>query len=483
MDDKENCMLSQKEAYDRSRHLKTDKVLEVYSESRKELKRGIRRTKEASRVKDNPMVHYAFIRSMKVARERVDPLEDNGRKLCIEPHEVGEIFNEDFISVFTKEKVMMDVAVRERCVNTLENVDISKVFNIPFVSLQMINAIMTNCKTRLYKPRTSETKGTSPCEDRNTSSCQRLKLNTDHVNLLAIFILTRGKCGLSTCTTRYLVAMAMSDLMVIITQVILWRLSYYYFGYTFLDITPVCSVHTILFCAAIDCSVWFTVTFSFDRCVAICCQKLKSIYCTGKTAAVILATTGILLCAKNIPWYFTLEPGEIIDNVPWFCIDKPSYYSDPGWMGFDWFDMVLTPLLPFSLILLINTLTIRHILLTSRVRKRLRAQRNGEKRSDPEMESRRKSVILLFTISGSFILLWLLYVIEFLYYSISGTDPNDYNNSEYIYQQFAYMLQNLSCCTNTFIYVVTQSDFREQIKIIVTYPFTSIIQLKNKQMN
>ncbi|XP_067865405.1 probable G-protein coupled receptor 139 [Heterodontus francisci] len=303
------------------------------------------------------------------------------------------------------------------------------------------------------------------------------------VNLLAIVILSRGKCGLSTCTTRYLVAMAMADLLVIVTEVILWQIRSYYFPVSFLDITPVCCVQAVLLHAAGDCSVWFTVTFTFDRFVAICCQKLKTKYCTKKTAAVVLATTSILLCSKNIPFYFVYESGEIIDNVPWGCYTKPSYFTDPGWVGFDWFKTVLTPLLPFALILLLNALTVRHILVASRVRKGLRGQSKGENHSDPEMESRRKSVILLFTISGNFILLWLVYVIEFLYYNITGTEPSVYTDSEYIFQQVGYMLLTLSCCTNTFIYVVTQSKFREQVKIAVKYPVTSIIQLMNKQNN
>ncbi|XP_067877779.1 probable G-protein coupled receptor 139 [Heterodontus francisci] len=303
------------------------------------------------------------------------------------------------------------------------------------------------------------------------------------VNLLAIVILSRGKCGLSTCTTHYLVAMAMADLLVIITDVILWRSSYYYFPETLLNITPVCSVIYVLLCAATDCSVWFTITFSFDRFVTICCQKLKTKYCTAKTAAVVLVTTCILLCLKNVPFYFIYEPREIIDNVPWDCDTKPIYYTEPGWMGLDWFDKVLTPLLPFVLILLLNALTVRHILVASRVRKGLRGQSKGENRSDPEIESRRKSVILLFTISGSFILLWLIYIIDFLYYNITRTDPGDYNNSEYIFGQVGYMLQVLSCCTNTFIYGVTQSKFRGQIKNTVKYLVTSIIQFINKPNN
>uniref|UniRef100_UPI00398EA3D5 probable G-protein coupled receptor 139 n=1 Tax=Pristiophorus japonicus TaxID=55135 RepID=UPI00398EA3D5 len=301
------------------------------------------------------------------------------------------------------------------------------------------------------------------------------------VNLVAIMNLSRGKCGLSTCTTRYLVAMAAADLLVVITDVILWKISWYYFPGSFLDITPVCTVMYVLARAATDCSVWFTVTFTFDRFVAICWQKLKTKYCTGRTAAVVLATSCILLCSKNIPFYFTLEPGYIIDNVLWYCVPIPAYFSEPRWVGFDWFDMVLTPLLPFAVILLLNALTVRHILVASRVIKRLKGESKGGNGSDPEMESRRKSVILLFTISGSFILLWLIIVIYLFYYSITGINPSDYSDSLYQFTDVGFMLRNLSCCRNTFIYGVTQSKFREQLKSAVKYPVTSIVQLINKQ--
>ncbi|XP_067881305.1 probable G-protein coupled receptor 139 [Heterodontus francisci] len=277
--------------------------------------------------------------------------------------------------------------------------------------------------------------------------------------------------------------MAAADLLVIITADILYQISMYYFPASFMFITPVCRVILVLTSTATDCSVWFTVTFTFDRFVAICCRKLKTKYCTKKTAAVVLATTCILFCLKNVPFYFAYEPGEIINNVPWFCYRMSSYYTDPGWVAFNLFDKVLIPLFPFALILLLNALTVRHILVASQVRKGLRGLSNGEDQSDPEMESRRKSVILVFTISGSFILLWLTYVIEFGYYSITGTDPEDYNGSEYILKQVGIMLVNLNCCTNTFIYGVTQSKFREQFMSAVKYPVTSITQLINKQNN
>ncbi|XP_067883664.1 probable G-protein coupled receptor 139 [Heterodontus francisci] len=287
---------------------------------------------------------------------------------------------------------------------------------------------------------------------------------------MAIVILSREKCGLSTCTTCYLVAMATADLLLIITDVMLRKLSHYYFPGSFLDITPVCSVINTLVRSARDCSVWFTVTFSFDRFVVISCQKMKTKYCTKKTAALILAITCTLLWLKNIPFLFIYKPALIVFNVPLFCYPKSKHYTEPGWVSYHWFNRILVPFLPFALILLLNSLTIRHILVASRVRKGLRGRSKGENRSDPEMESRRKSMILLFTISGSFILLWLTFVIEFLNYSIAGTTPDYYNDAVLVFRNVAFMLQNLSSCTNAFIYIVTQSKFREQFVVAVKYP-------------
>ncbi|XP_067883701.1 probable G-protein coupled receptor 139 [Heterodontus francisci] len=298
------------------------------------------------------------------------------------------------------------------------------------------------------------------------------------VNLVSIVILSKGNCGLSSCTTCYLVAMSTADLLVIITETILRRINNLYFPLNFLDLTCVCRSRYVLNRAAMDCSVWFTIAFTFDRFVAICCQKLKSKYCTKKTANVVLSTTSILLCLKNIPTYLRYKPRRVIDNVEWHCSNKPSYFTDPRWIGFRMFEKALTPLLPFILILLLNVLTVRHILVTSRVRQRLRSQSKKDHHSDSEMERRRNSMILLFTISGSFIFLWLLYML----YIFGIGDFLDYDSYD-IFAKVAYMLRNLNCCTNTFIYVVTQSEFREQLKSVVKYAVTSIIKLINKQRN
>ncbi|XP_048475334.1 thyrotropin-releasing hormone receptor-like [Rhincodon typus] len=272
--------------------------------------------------------------------------------------------------------------------------------------------------------------------------------------------------------------MAVMDLLVIITAVVMNRIPGIYSPGSFLFITPVCSLSIALIHATRDSSVWLTVAFTFDRFVAICCQKLKSKYCTEKSAAFVIGFLCALGCLKSVPWYFIHEPIYVIDNVPWYCRQKKIRYTSTVWTVFDWSDRILTPCLSFLLILLFNALTVRHILVSSTARRRLRAQNKKENPNDPEMENRRKSIVLLFAISGSFILLWMAYVAQFFYDRFtSNYKMKGFSDPKFILQESANMLQMLSCCTNTFIYSVTQRKFREQIKSAVKYPLNLLSKL------
>ncbi|XP_048449379.1 probable G-protein coupled receptor 139, partial [Rhincodon typus] len=270
--------------------------------------------------------------------------------------------------------------------------------------------------------------------------------------------------------------MAVADLLVIILDLILRHIPIVYQEqFYFLVFIPVCNVHAVLLYAATDCSVWFTVTFTFDRFVAICCQKLKSKYCSEKTAAVVLGTVTVLSCLKNIFWYFMLTARYWLQNSPWFCDATIDVYVSRVWVTIEFLHHILTPTLPFLLILLLNVFTVRHILVTSRARRRLRAHTNGDGQCDTEMRNRKKSIILLFVISANFILLWSMLMV----YSIWNRMwylGYDSVYLDYFVLELGFMLQLLSCCTNTAIYAVTQTKFRQQLKNVLKYPFTQIHQ-------
>ncbi|XP_067882971.1 probable G-protein coupled receptor 139 [Heterodontus francisci] len=296
------------------------------------------------------------------------------------------------------------------------------------------------------------------------------------INLLTIGILSQGKCGLSKCVTRYLVAMAVADLLVIILDLILRHIpTVYWEQFQFLWSIRLCNIHAVLLYAATDCSVWFTVTFTFDRFVAICCQKLKSKYCSEKTSAVVVGTVTVLSCLNNIFWYFMFGGRHLLGNEPWFCDVTMDVRESRVWTTIEFFHYILTPGFPFVVILLLNALTVRHISVSNRGRRRLLAHSNGKRHRDPEMETRRKSIILLSVISGNFMLLWATLMVFSIWNRLWYLGPVTLSLPGFLLES-GFMLQLLSCCTNTAIYAVTQTQFRQQLKNVLTYPFTTIVK-------
>ncbi|XP_067901760.1 probable G-protein coupled receptor 139 [Heterodontus francisci] len=294
-------------------------------------------------------------------------------------------------------------------------------------------------------------------------------------NFLTIVLLSRGDCGLSKGITLYLVGMTTVDLLVIIFNVIIYYILCYYFPFSLLNYTSIASINEVINYLAVDCSVWLTVAFTVDRFVLICSPKFREKYCREKTASVVIVTVCVVFCFKNIPLYFALVPIDIINNVEWGAHFNPTL---PGWVAFDWLDTILNPLLPYFLILLLNTLTVRHIVMANRTRRALQGQRNNQNSDDPEMQSRRKSIILLFSISGTFIVLWMPYVVFFLISRITDShyEPDQYTDPFLIAAYTADMFQLLSSCTNTCIYAVAQTKFREKLRNAIMYPFFVIIK-------
>uniref|UniRef100_UPI00398E807D probable G-protein coupled receptor 139 n=1 Tax=Pristiophorus japonicus TaxID=55135 RepID=UPI00398E807D len=275
--------------------------------------------------------------------------------------------------------------------------------------------------------------------------------------------------------------MAAADLLIMIVNVIVYLIINYHFPSSFLSYTAVCKFLLYMTFANLDMSVWFTVSFTFDRYVAICCQEVKRKYCTKRTATAVVVTFSVLTYLKGIPLLFSYEAEQIISNVQWGCRTKVDVFTLPAWSAYSWIQILSVPVLPFTFMALFNSLTVRCILVANRARRGLRGP-SSENHIDPEMENRRKSIILLFTISSSFILLWLTAVGSFAATRLSGTVyyQGEYSNPGYIATESGYLLMYLSSCTNTCIYAATQRNFREEVKNVLKSPWTLILKLVKK---
>lgn len=291
--------------------------------------------------------------------------------------------------------------------------------------------------------------------------------------------MSSGKCGLSRCITKYLVWMAAGDLMHLIVGALLFEMKETFFPHAFLNITPICRLNMAMIYIAIDGSVWLTVAFTFDRLVAICYQSLRAKYCTEKNATRVITVVCFLCLLQNIPVFFVFEAGEIIDGVAWFCRIRPNFYTSPIWNAYFMSEIILTPVIPFALILVFNVLTIKHIIVANRVRSKLRGNNNENGQADQEIENRRKSIILLLAISFSSILLWLVNFACFVstFFSDNELMEAGDNGPFTIVEEIGYQLRFLSTCTNTFIYAASQSRFREELKNMMKRPLILINRL------
>ncbi|XP_067835708.1 probable G-protein coupled receptor 139 [Heptranchias perlo] len=278
--------------------------------------------------------------------------------------------------------------------------------------------------------------------------------------------------------------MATADLLVMIINIMVYHIFSYRFPLSFLSHTPVCMFILYMTAVTLDLSVWFTVAFTFDRFVALCCQKFKTNYCTERTAATVTTTVSVLIFLKDIPVLFVFAPERIINKVQWGCRSTEAILSSPLVIAYGWFHGICRVWLPFTLIALFNSLTIRRILEASSARRGLRGH-SSENQCDPEMEKRRKSIILLFTISSTFILLWLTDGVIFLTNRLTNINQyrGDRANPAFIATETGAMLKLLSSCPNTSIYAATQRKFREEQKKLLKSPWTLILRLVKNERN
>ncbi|XP_059499058.1 probable G-protein coupled receptor 139 [Stegostoma tigrinum] len=286
--------------------------------------------------------------------------------------------------------------------------------------------------------------------------------------MITVFILLRRNCGLSKCISAYMVAMATADLLVIINSIIVYHILSYHFPFSFLSYTPVCKLIVYMTAMSLDLTVWFTVSFTFDRFVVICWQRFKAKYCTKRAATTVLTVISVLILLKNIPVLFAYEPEKIINKIQWGCQSSVNFLASSPGIAFVWFYSAWIAWLPFILMFLFNSLTIHRILIANRTRTVLQGHRN-KNHNNSEMENRRKSIILLFSVSISFILLWLTHSMSLAITRLSN--PNyyrgDLNNPEYIATETGNILKLLSCFLNPCIYAVTQNKFREELNNVV----------------
>ncbi|XP_069771700.1 neuromedin-U receptor 2-like [Narcine bancroftii] len=258
-----------------------------------------------------------------------------------------------------------------------------------------------------------------------------------------------------------MVTMAVADTMVCVFNVTLGNVFLYHFPRSFLAHTSICRLGAVIQKTSVQFSVLSTLSFTIDRCIAICWQKLKNKYCTKRIAVVITSTVFVFSLLMHIPAYFQYEAMNVVDGVKLGCSTIKQYFSSPAWQTYRWLSNSFVSYVPLPLMLILNSLTARHILLVSSARRALK-RRGDREVPDPEMINRRTSIILLFAISGTFIAFWTPAMIIGIFSQFIAHFANHVGKSRYVAIRSSILLLYFSSCANTCVYALTQRRFREE---------------------
>ncbi|XP_047457967.1 probable G-protein coupled receptor 139 [Mugil cephalus] len=267
---------------------------------------------------------------------------------------------------------------------------------------------------------------------------------------------------LSRSSAFYLMAISVADNLVLIFIVVLELSFKYHQKEPYWSYEPWCSLRDIFNYGAYNASTWLVVLFTVERFVAIHTWKIKTKICTPRCAACTIVSIFVFSHLFAIPYYWSND--SVYENNQTTCIyaqEAPSHFIHT----LVWFQTLQSYILPFLIILTLNGLTLRLISLRNRVHISTEATSRVQ-RVKPLLRSRmRKSVVLLVTVSMSFVLLSVTRAITQIVLRTTDMytlDRNDYNLGVNIAADTGTMLSLSNAAANMYLYVCTQSKFRQE---------------------
>uniref|UniRef100_A0A8C5H2K9 G-protein coupled receptors family 1 profile domain-containing protein n=1 Tax=Gouania willdenowi TaxID=441366 RepID=A0A8C5H2K9_GOUWI len=258
-------------------------------------------------------------------------------------------------------------------------------------------------------------------------------------------------CMLSRSGTFYLMAMSVADNLVLFFIVVLELTFKYHQQEPFWSFEPWCSLRDIFNYGAFNASTWLVVFFTVERFIAIHTWKIKVKICTPRCATWTIVAIFVLSHVLAIPYYWSNTSVQV-DNQT-MCIYRPEAPA-PYIHALIWFQSLQAYLFPFLIILTLNGLTLRLISLRNRIH------------ISPILRSRmRKSVVLLVTVSMTFVLLSIPRAVTQIILRTTDMytlDRNDYSQRINIAADTGTMLSLSNSAANMYLYVCTQAKFRQE---------------------
>ncbi|KAK2851571.1 hypothetical protein Q5P01_007847 [Channa striata] len=281
-------------------------------------------------------------------------------------------------------------------------------------------------------------------------------------NIIAFLIIWRRNCTLSRSSTLYLMAISVADNLVLVFIVVLELSLKYHQQELFWNYEPWCRLRDIFNYGAYNASTWMVVVFTAERFVAIHTWKIKTKVCSPRCAAWTITAIFLFSHVFAIPYYWS--NASVYENNQTKCIYNPEAPSQ-FIHTLVWFQTLHVYILPFLAILTFNGLTLRLISLSNRIHLSSHVTSRVNKVTPLLRSRRRKSMVLLVTVSMSFVLLSVTRAITQIILRMSHMylfDRNDYSYQINIVADTGTMLSLSNAAVNMYLYVCTQPKFRQE---------------------
>lgn len=278
---------------------------------------------------------------------------------------------------------------------------------------------------------------------------------------------------ISRSSIYYLMAISVADTLVLLLIVIFELVLKFHVHEPFWAREPWCTVRDIFNYGAYNASVWLVVTFTVERFIAINSFRLKTKSRTSRSTIIAITLTFVLSYLLAIPYYWSNQsqasPGSInVTEMQRFlheCVYKQNI--SPFFVhGLVCFQTVFDYIVPLIIIFTLNGLTLRLIVRSNKVHHSCEVKGVGNSANSLSFRAqKRKSIVLLITVSMSFALLCVTrlvtqIILRIAYYDI---DREDYSYTINIVADIGSMITLTNMAINMYLYACTQSKFRKEL--------------------